>query len=99
MDGAKYADVSEAKVGIAKDKREIERVIDTLENEIRNTQNLVSTLLDTIEPITRTPCPTEEGNEKEKGTETPLGGQLYSYVCDLRMTNDSISDVLNRIEL
>ena len=84
---------------VVKDRKEIERVINTLENEIRNTQTLVSTLLDTVEPITRTPCPTAECNEKEQDTETPLGSQLNTYVRNIKVTNETLSDILSRIEL
>ena len=101
MERDKYAGEGEddVKCGIAKDKKEIERITDNLEKEISALQNVVDRLLDVVEPITRPAEPTESCDRKEEGTTTPLGGTIDSYVRRIKMTNGNISDTLRRIEL
>ena len=90
----------EKKCGIAKDKREIERVMDDLEREVGSIQHLVDKLLDTINPVIRPACPTEEAcGLKEEGTATELGNAVHNYVTRLRNVNDILNDAIRRIEL
>ena len=85
---------------ITKEKKEIERTMDDLEREVGNTQNLVDTLLQLIQPITGPDYPTSEGGGlKEEGTTTELGGAVYNYVTRLRSVNAILSDAISRIEL
>ena len=93
-------DTSKSCAEVVKDKREIQRVTDTLEIEISSLQNTVKRLFDVLEPITRPSNPTE-GNcgDKEEGTTTSLGNTIFNYVRCLRTINDELSDTLRRIEL
>ena len=84
----------------AKDKREIERVMDDLEREVGSIQHLVDNLLTIIQPVISDAYPTnEEGTAKEEGTTTELGGAVYNYVTRLRNVNSIIKDATRRIEL
>ena len=92
--------MDEAKCGIAKDKREIQRVTDELGDEISALQNGVERLFGTLNPIISSEEPTKScGDAKEREITTPLGNVISDYVHRLRTTNDDLSSILRRIEL